>query len=38
MFLQVASKFDARYPTLGFEDSAQLDGGYVADELRGVTA
>lgn len=27
VFLQVASKFDARYSTLGFEDSAQLDGG-----------
>ena len=27
VFLQVASKFGARYSTLGFEDSAQLDEG-----------
>ena len=28
-FLQVASKFDARYATFGFQDAAQLDDGNV---------
>lgn len=35
-FFQAASKFDSRYPTLGFTDSANLDDGHMWPVAFGV--
>lgn len=37
VFLQPASKFDTRYPTIGFQDIAQLDDGILWPTAYAVT-